>query len=395
MRLYRPLLFLATLLAFGVISLGAYVRLSDAGLGCPDWPGCYGHLIGVPEAAHEQSAALQAFPDKPVQAHKAWKEMVHRYFAGTLGLLVALIAVLAWRYRRTLKQSPVLPTMLVGVIGLQALLGMWTVTLLLKPVIVSAHLLGGMTTLALLVWLLLQSRWTLQPSLPFKGRAGVGMGAEKTCASQEPQAPSPILLPTSPLPPKGLCTSSGRISFGAKGEGMTHTAFMRLLAALALLVVAIQIALGGWVSSNYAALACSDFPTCLGVWQPEMDFAQAFQIHRELGQTANGELLSLDALTAIHWTHRVGALIVSVLVGALSVALLRRPEWRNWGLLLGASLLAQIGLGIANVLLSLPLPLAVAHNAGAAILLTITLALNFRLWQGSEQIQQHLQKVHQ
>jgi len=388
MRLYRPLLILATLLAFGVISLGAYVRLSDAGLGCPDWPGCYGHLIGIPEAAHEQSAALQAFPDKPVQAHKAWKEMVHRYFAGALGLLVALIAVLAWRHRRTLKQSPVLPTVLVGVIGLQALLGMWTVTLLLKPVIVSAHLIGGMTTLALLVWLLLQH------SLPFAQKEGQSFLGDKGITEISPspsrgglewgwgKIPSlinPIPLPTSPL----------------KGEEMMHTAFMRLLAALALLTVVIQIALGGWVSSNYAALACSDFPTCLGAWRPEMDFAQAFQIHRELGQTASGELLSLNALTAIHWAHRVGALITSVIVGALSIALLRRHEWRNWGLLLGASLLIQIGLGIANVLLSLPLSLAVAHNAGAAILLTVTLALNFRLWQGSERIHQHLQKAHQ
>ena len=323
MRLYRPLLILATLLAFGVISLGAYVRLSDAGLGCPDWPGCYGHLIGVPEAAHEQSAALQAFPDKPVQAHKAWKEMVHRYFAGTLGLLVALIAVLAWRYRHALKQSPALPTVLVGVISMQALLGMWTVTLLLKPAIVSAHLLGGMTTLALLVWLLLGRRQHSQ------------------------------IQPT------------GKLGF---------------LATLALIAVIVQIALGGWVSSNYAALACSDFPTCLGVWRPEMDFTHAFQLHRELGQTASGELLSLKALTAIHWTHRVGALIVTLLVGLLAVVLLRRPEWHNWGLLLGTSLLVQIGLGIANVLLSLPLSLAVAHNAGAAILLTVTLALNFRLW---------------
>lgn len=333
MRLYRPLLILATLLAFGVISLGAYVRLSDAGLGCPDWPGCYGHLIGVPDAAHEQSAALKAFPDQPVEPHKAWKEMVHRYFAGALGLLIALIAVLAWKHRHALQQSPVLPTVLVGVVGVQALLGMWTVTLLLKPVIVSAHLLGGMTTLALLVWLLLRQRQHGQ--------------------------------------------------FSPTGE-------LRFLAVLALFVVGIQIALGGWVSSNYAALACGDFPTCLGAWLPEMDFAQAFQMRRELGQTAHGELLSIDALTAIHWAHRVGALIVALIVGFLSAILLRRPEWRLWGLLLGATLFAQIGLGIANVLLALPLHVAVAHNAGAAILLTVTLALNFRLWQVTPQIPQQL-----
>jgi len=324
MRIYRPLLILATLLAFGVISLGAYVRLSDAGLGCPDWPGCYGQLVGIPEAAHEQSAALQAFPGKPVEAHKAWKEMVHRYFAGTLGLLIALIAVIAWTRRRALQHSPLLPTVLVGVVALQAMLGMWTVTLLLKPVIVSAHLLGGMTTLALLVWLQL--------------------------AQQQRELPSPPIE-------------------------------LRAPAALGLLAVVIQIALGGWVSSNYAALACGDFPTCLGAWLPEMDFAQAFQLHRELGQTATGELLSNSALTAIHWAHRVGALIVALIVGFLAVQLLRRPEWRAWGLLLGVALFAQIGLGVANVLLALPLHIAVAHNAGAAILFTATLALNFRLWQ--------------
>jgi cytochrome c oxidase assembly protein subunit 15 len=332
MRLYRPLLIVAALLAFAVIALGAYVRLSDAGLGCPDWPGCYGHLIGVPEAAHERSAALQAFPDKPVEAHKAWKEMVHRYFAGTLGLLVVLIAALAWAHRRALRQSPWLPTALVGVVGAQALLGMWTVTLLLKPVIVSAHLLGGMTTLALLVWLLLRQR------------------------------------PSGSLPPH---------------------AKLRPLAALALLALVIQIALGGWVSSNYAALACADFPTCLGAWVPEMDFARAFQTRRELGQTADGELLSVHALTAIHWAHRVGALIVALLAGALALALTRRPPWRAWGLLLAAALLAQLGLGVANVVFSLPLPIAVAHNAGAAILLTLTLALNFRLWQDSPQVPAH------
>jgi len=326
MRLYRLLLILATLLAFGVISLGAYVRLSDAGLGCPDWPGCYGHLVGVPDAAHEQSAALAAFPGKPVETHKAWKEMVHRYFAGTLGSLIALIAGLGWRYRRALQQSPTLPTALLVVVGLQAALGMWTVTLLLKPVIVGLHLLGGMSTLALLVWLLLRQY--------------------------------PVQVPE-------------------------RTALLRFHARLALLAVIAQIALGGWVSSNYAALACSDFPTCLGSWMPEMDFAHAFQFHRELGQTADGALLSNAALTAIHWTHRVGALVVTLIVGSLVLALSRRPERRNWAWLLATCLLLQIGLGIANVLMALPLPVAVAHNAGAAILLAATLALNVRLGQNA------------
>jgi heme a synthase len=323
-RFYRPLLILATLLAFFVVSLGAYVRLSDAGLGCPDWPGCYGHLIGVPDQAHEQSAALQAFPGKPVEAHKAWKEMLHRYFAGTLGLLILAIAWLAWRFRRVLQVSPALPTVLLAVVGFQAMLGMWTVTLLLKPVIVTAHLLGGMTTLALLVWLLLRQSMTRRPA------AG------------------------------GL---------------------VRLGALLALCAVIGQIALGGWVSSNYAALACQDFPACQGVWQPDMDMTHAFQLRRELGQAADGSLLSTTALTAIHWTHRVGALVVTVVVGVLIAALLSLPAWRRWGLLLGVALTAQLALGIANVLLSLPLPLAVAHNTGAAVLLATVLALNFRLWQ--------------
>lgn len=324
MRLYRPLLILATLLAFGVITLGAYVRLSDAGLGCPDWPGCYGHWIGVPDAVHEQAAALHAFPDNPVETHKAWKEMLHRYFAGTLGLLIAGVAGLAWKHRDALQQSPWLPTALVGVVSAQALLGMWTVTLLLKPVIVSAHLLGGMATLALLVWLLLR-----------QGRR-----------------------PLQPVPSR-----------------------LRQIALLALLGVILQIALGGWVSSNYAALSCSDFPTCTGEWIPDTDFAQAFQMIRDLGRTADGASLSGSALVTIHWTHRVGALALTLLVGTLSLALYIRSEWRNWGIVLATVLLAQIGLGIANVLLSLPLPVAVAHNAGAAALLCVTLALNFRLWQ--------------
>lgn len=342
MRLYRSLLILAAVLAFGVISLGAYVRLSDAGLGCPDWPGCYGHLIGVPDAAHERAAALVDFPGKPVEAPKAWKEMVHRYFAGTLGLLIALIAVLAWKYRRPLQQSPVLPGVLLGVVGVQALLGMWTVTLLLKPVIVSAHLLGGMATLAMLVWLYLAQYGQESRSAPYRSTS----------------------IRVAPI--------------------RTASIKLRGLAALGLFALVIQIALGGWVSSNYAALACgNDFPTCLGTWQPEMDFAQAFHLRRELGQAADGGLLPISALTAIHWAHRVGALIVAVILGLLSILLLRRPGWRTWGLLLSTVLLAQIGLGIANVQLFLPLHLAVAHNAGAAILLTVTLALTFRLGQAS------------
>ena len=322
MHLYRQLLLAATLLAFAVIALGAYVRLSDAGLGCPDWPGCYGHWLGVPDAAHEQLAARQAYPDKPLEAAKAWKEMIHRYFAGTLGLLILGIFVLAWRKEIRRQQSPLLATILLLIVSLQAALGMWTVTLLLKPLIVTLHLLGGMATLSLLLGLLLRCRRTPMPSLPGP----------------------------------------------------------RLLATVALLTVLTQIALGGWVSSNYAALACPDFPLCQEQWRPTMDFAQAFSVHRDLGYTDQGELLSSQALTAIHWTHRLGAIAVMLVVGALAIALLKTSErrWRNWGKLLLVVLLLQIGLGIGNVLLSLPLALAVAHNLGAASLLTVVLAVNLQ-----------------
>lgn len=308
MRLYCRLLTLAALLAFVVIAMGAWVRLSDAGLGCPDWPGCYGQWLGVPEHAADSA--------------KAWKEMTHRYAAGGLGLAILGICLLAWRHRPRI--SPLLPTALSGIVIFQALLGMWTVTLLLKPVVVSAHLLGGMTTLALLVWLKLR----------------------------ENDGPA-----------------DGTSSHSLKASGL-----------LALALVVLQVALGGWVSSNYAALACPDFPTCQGRWLPEMDFGHAFTVHRELGQTAAGALLPASALTAIHWSHRLGALLLGITVGGLGLALLRRPGWRAWGLLLLLLLILQISLGIANVLLSLPLPLAVAHNVGAALLLSATLAINFRLW---------------
>jgi len=325
MRLYRRLLLVATLLAFAVIALGAHVRLSDAGLGCPDWPGCYGHWLGVPEAHHEQQAAAQAYPDRPLDTGKAWKEMLHRYLAGTLGLLILALCILAWRKESRSRQSPALPTALLGIVGLQAALGMWTVTLLLKPVIVTLHLIGGMTTLSILV----------------------GMAVARFDARQDDS-----------INPR-----------------------MRLLGAAALLVIIIQIALGGWVSSNYAALACPDFPTCQGQWQPEMDFTHAFSLHRELGQTADGQLLPLAALTAIHWSHRIGALAVALTSTLLAVALFKTGQrrWHGWGGLLAIMLLAQISLGIANVLLGLPLAMAVAHNLGAALLLTATLAINIQM----------------
>jgi len=324
MKFYRNLILAALILTFGVVSLGAYVRLSDAGLGCPDWPGCYGKLTPL-HAADAINAELAERPEGPVSHAKAWKEMVHRYFAGALGLLVLAISVLAWRWRRETAGGPGLPTVLLGLIVFQALLGMWTVTLVLKPLVVTGHLLGGMATLSLLLWLWLRERG--QSSHAYYAR-------------------------------------------------VDH---MRGTVAVGLALVAIQVALGGWVSTNYAALACTDFPMCQGEWVPPMDFEHGFTLHRELGETAAGDLLPLTALTAIHWVHRVMALIVMLYLGWLAIRLLRTPGYVCFGMAVGGLLLLQFALGISNVLFSLPLALAVAHNAGAALLLASMVWLNYRV----------------
>lgn len=306
---FRTLVGAAMALAFVVIVVGGYVRLSDAGLGCPDWPLCYAHPL--PNEISDPGALA-----------KAWKEMGHRYLAGTLGILILLIAAVAVRRKR----SAGLAIALAGVVVFQATLGMWTVTMLLKPAIVTGHLLGGMTTLALLVWLFLR-----------EGEA----------------APS-----------------------GAPGSS-------RMLGAVALGALAIQIALGGWVSSNYAALACPDLPGCMGRAFPPMDFANAFHVVRELGRTGDGELLSLPALTAIHWTHRMFAVAAFLLIGAASLKALEHRPARPAAFAVLGLLLLQVSLGVANVALSLPLALAAAHNAGAALLLASLVVLNFSLFRGT------------
>jgi cytochrome c oxidase assembly protein subunit 15 len=324
--LYRRLALAAACLAFVVVVVGAFVRLMDAGLGCPDWPGCYGELSPAhAEADIAKAVAAQGGEHGPVSMRKAWKEMGHRYLAGTLGLLILALAILAWRWRRTLPRSPALPWSIMGLVVLQAALGMWTVTLLLKPVIVTMHLLGGMATLALLTWLALrQLEW----------RPAIDRGAVRR---------------------------------------------LRPWAALALLIVIAQIALGGWVSSNYAALACVDFPKCHGVWRPDMDFEHGFQLVRELGRTASGSHLAYSALTAIHWTHRVGALVTLIYVGAFAFALSRVRGLGRYAAVLAIALVVQISLGIANILAGLPLPVAVAHNGVAAILLATLVMINFVL----------------
>ncbi len=312
----RTIALVALCLALFVVPLGAFVRLSDAGLGCPDWPGCYGKLVGVPEQPVAVEQALQAFPGKPVEPAKAWKEMIHRYAAGTLGLLVFAASGLAWRRNKAIAAS------LAAMIVFQALLGMWTVTLLLKPAIVTGHLLGGMTIIALLA-----------------------------------------LLADAPLRLRAL-------------DAEPPSRAVRLLAGAALAVTALQIALGGWLTSNYAAFVCPDFPTCRGSWLPETDFGSGFTLVRHLGQTAEGAPLSIAAMTAIHIAHRAGALAAFLGVGALALALRRLPGWRNWSIALAVALGGQLALGIGNILLGLPLALAVAHNFGAAMLLLAVVSLN-------------------
>jgi cytochrome c oxidase assembly protein subunit 15 len=309
----------AAALAFAVVALGAFVRLSDAGLGCPDWPGCYGHL-GVPEAA----SGVDAEFDRPLETGKAWKEMIHRYFAGALGLMIAALGVWAWR-RRGSGEGAALPLFLVALVVFQALLGMWTVTWLLKPLVVTAHLLGGMATLSLLVLVALRrGRW-LPP------QAGVGRWWQRAA-----------------------------------------------LAGLVLVVA--QIALGGWTSANYAALACPEFPTCYqGRWWPPTNFAEGFTLWHGLGINYEGGVLTHPARTAIHLAHRVGAVVTLLGVGVLVAALLRSrlsARVRAVAGVVGGLLVVQVALGIGNVVLGLPLAVAVAHNAVAAALLVALVALN-------------------
>jgi cytochrome c oxidase assembly protein subunit 15 len=316
-----PLVLFTAALAWCVIVLGAYVRLSDAGLGCPDWPGCYGHL-GAPHTVEQLQAASLTFPRNPVHVGKAWKEMIHRYLAAALGVSVLTIFVLS---RRRGAVSAPLPAALLGLVVFQAVLGMWTVTGLLKPAIVTAHLLGGMGTLALLSWLGLR-----------------------------------LLRP-------------------AQTGGAEEVRALRLRAGIGLALVAAQIALGGWTSSNYAALACGDSLNCRGEWFPPMDFTVAFELMRELGQRGDGGPLPLDALTAIHWTHRLGALVVSGYLLWLAAQSARIPGLGRLRAGVVALLLAQIALGAGMVGMGFPLAAAVAHNGVAALLLVSLVAFNFRL----------------
>lgn len=317
-KTFRIVALLACLLALGVGVLGAYVRLSHAGLGCPDWPGCYGHLIGVPESSQEIEHANTAYPQRTVETGKAWKEVTHRYFAGVLGLLIFLLAFLGLKNRNTANQPITLPLFLVVLVIFQALLGMWTVTLLLKPVIVMLHLLGGLAISSLLWWLVL------------------------------------ITHPIAKNNENNICTT------------------MRPMIAIGTLLLVGQIILGGWTSANYAALACPDFPTCQGQWWPETDFREAFVFWRGLGINYEFGVLENPARTTIHLSHRLLAVVVAIYWLALLLRILRGATTNSIRKAAGVTLIlliTQIILGISNVVLHLPISIAVMHNGGSALLL--------------------------
>jgi len=340
-RWIRRLALAGVLLCFVVVVLGAYVRLNAAGLGCPDWPGCYGHV--TPLGAASNAAAQAAFPNRPLDTGKAWKEMVHRYAAGTLVLIVIVITAIGIAYRRKKLLSVPYVVALLATIVVQAALGMLTVTQLLKPLIVTLHLVFGMTTLALLWWLWL--------SLPSHSWGGMAM------------------------------RNGGRAAFNGGNGGGSAGAAMRVayrLALVGLFALAIQITLGGWTSSNYAAVACPDFPTCQNSWWPHTDYKSAFVLWHGLGINYEGGILDNPARVAIHLTHRLGAVVATLaLAVAAAFVVLRKtisPAVPAAYAVLGA-LALQLTIGISMVLKAFPLRLTTAHTAGAALLLLATLTL--------------------
>ena len=335
-RWIRRLALAGVLLCFVVVVLGAYVRLNAAGLGCPDWPGCYGHV--TPIGAENNAAAQAAFPNRPLDTGKAWKEMVHRYAAGTLVIIVVVITALAISYRRQKLLSPTYASALLATILVQAVLGMLTVTWQLKPLIVTLHLVFGMTTLGLLWWLWL--------SLPGKSWGGRAMGA------------------------------GGGLSGGGSPAATLRVAHQ--IALLGLAALAVQIVLGGWTSSNYAAVACPDFPTCQGAWWPHTDYKNAFILWRGLGINYEGGILDNPARVAIHLTHRLGALLATLALAFAAVFVILRknlPHATAAAYAVLAALALQLTIGISMVLKTFPLRLTTAHTAGAALLLLATLAL--------------------
>ncbi|QRX83769.1 heme A synthase [Glaciimonas sp. PAMC28666] len=344
---YRKLVWVTLFLTFDLIMFGAFTRLTDSGLGCPDWPGCYGHSNPL-LAQSPISAAQAAMPTGPVTLVKAWIEMTHRYFAMGVGVLIIGLMAVAWM--RWLKPvttptiasatksgsvglslsapernptfSPWLPTLLFLAVCLQGAFGAWTVTMKLQPVIVTTHLLLGLTLLALLTWL---------------------------AARQNEHTP---------------------VAAGGRA--------LAVPALIAMLLLVMQIALGGWVSTNYAALACNDFPLCHGMVIPDMDFQHGFTLWRHLGKTADGEYLPFQALTAIHWTHRMFAFVVIAFIAWLALRARRIDGLRKTGTWLLVIIGTQLLTGLATIYFNWPLAIAVAHNGGAALILLLLVMLNYK-----------------
>ncbi|AMP03042.1 cytochrome oxidase assembly family protein [Collimonas pratensis] len=327
---YRKLVWVTLFLTFDLIMFGAFTRLTDSGLGCPDWPGCYGHSNPLLAHAHI-SAAQEAMPFGPVSVKKAWIEMIHRYFAMGVGVLIIALMGISWMrwlksrkqpVQRQVKFSPWFPTLLFFCVCLQGAFGAWTVTQKLQPVIVTTHLLLGLTLLAMMAWL---------------------------AARQSDHAP-----------------------VAASAAGLVKPAMV------ALLLLVIQIALGGWVSTNYAALACTDFPLCHGALVPQMDFANGFTLWRHLGMTADGDFLTFQALTAIHWTHRSFAFVVIAFIVWLAWKALRTAGLQNTGRWLLIVIGLQLFTGLSTIYFNWPLAIAVVHNGGAAALLVLLVMLNYK-----------------
>jgi cytochrome c oxidase assembly protein subunit 15 len=332
---FHRLVLLTTFFTFDLILFGAFTRLTDSGLGCPDWPGCYG-LSNPWAAIHDIRAAEIQMPSGPVTLSKAWIEMLHRYFAMGVGCLI--IGMVAWSFIKRHSTGIRDCWASLGILLLvcvQGAFGAWTVTLKLQPIIVTTHLLLGLTLVASLAI---------------------------------------FSMATSPI----------RAGFVNKFSG---TNLLNWLIG-ALIILGAQIFLGAWVSTNYAVLACEDFPTCQGVWWPAMDFSNGFHLWRDLGQTQSGQLLSLEALRAIHWTHRLGAvvtLMILIYVGlkSLKVSVVHGcPIMRRWSFALLALSLAQLLTGMSNVILDWPLLAALMHTGGAAALLIVIVSLSWMAYRG-------------
>lgn len=329
LNVFRNLSMFGAVLALCVVVLGAWVRLNAAGLGCPDWPGCYGHISAAGAEQHI-ATAQQLYPDRKFEYAKAVKEMLHRYVASTLGLIIIALACIAVWNRRDPRQPLILPLLLVPLVILQGLLGMWTVTKLLVPLVVVLHLLGGLTTMSLLAWLAMRTR-------------------------------------------------NSRVSIRAGSR-------LRTWALAGLMVLVVQIFLGGWTSSNYAAVSCPDFPTCQNSFWPQMDVKDAFVLWRGLGIDYQGGVLDHPARVAIHFVHRLGAMVTALVLGMVVVLAWRSGirAVRMAAITVGIVLTGQLLLGPLMVIKGFPLALATAHNAVAALLLLSVVRLNHVLWSRAQ-----------